>query len=165
MRRGSCVAARFIVITGAVAGACVVITRKLCRYSLLLGDFLCCFGIFVILTAVSTIPAFDIALGSLGRRHCINVSQISVAVVIKLTVAFAAELTLCLILAGGLTAGVLTECLAAEIALVILISIGALTQNLFANITLVILISIRMLCLIRFCSALGTLVPMTCFIR
>ena len=83
----------------------------------------------------------------------------------KLSVAFAAELTLCLILAGGLTAGVLTECLATEIALVILIGIRALTQNLVANIALMILVGIRVLGFIRFCSALGTLVPMACFTR
>ena len=86
-------------------------------------------------------------------------------VCIQLSVAFTTELTLCLILAGGLTAGVLTECLATEIALVILIGIGALTQNLVANIALMILVGIRVLGFIRFCSALGTLVPMACFTR
>ena len=70
LRRGSCIAARFIVITSATASACVVITRKLCRYSLRLGDFLCCFGILVILTAVSTVPILDIAFGGLGCSLC-----------------------------------------------------------------------------------------------
>ena len=91
--------------------------------------------------------------------------QIRVVVCIQLSVAFATELTLCLILAGRFTSGVLTKCLATEIALVILIGIGALTQNLVANIALMILVGIRVLGFIRFCSALGTLVPMVGFIR
>ena len=138
---------------------------QLCRYGIGLLDFLCCRSVLVILLATGAIPVFDIALGSLGRRHCREVFQIRVVVCIQLSVAFATELTLCLILAGGLTAGVLTECLATEIALVILIGIGALTQNLVANIALMILVGIRVLGFIRFCSALGTLVPMACFTR
>ena len=47
----------------------------------------------------------------------------------------------------------------------ILVGIGALTQNLVANIALMILVGIRVLGFISFYSALGTLVPMTCFIR
>ena len=124
-----------------------------------------CGSVLVILLATGAVPILDIALGSLGRRHCREVFQIRVVVYIQLSIAFAAELTLCLVLAGGLTAGVLTECLAAEVALMILIGIGALTQNLFANIALVIFVTIRVLDFIRFCSALGTLVLMVGFIR
>ena len=135
------------------------------RYGIGLLDFLCCRSVLVILLATGAVPILDIALGSLGRRHCREVFQIRVVVYIQLSIASAAELTLCLVLAGGLTAGVLTECLAAEVALMILIGIGALTQNLFANIALVIFVTIRVLDFIRFCSALGTLVPMVGFIR
>ena len=165
LRRGSCIAARFIAITGAAASACIVITRKLCRYSLLLGDFLCCFGILVILTAVSTVPIFDIALGILGCRFCFNVLQIRVVVGIQLAVDFAADFALCLVLAGCRAAGVFTQRFVAKVALVIPIGIGTLAQNLVANIAFVIFVTIRVLGFIVFCSALGTLVPMVGFIR
>ena len=159
LRRGSCIAARFIAITGAAASACIVITRKLCRYSLLLGDFLCCFGILVIFAASFAIPVFDIAFRSLGRRHRINVLQVGMVICVEFAVAFAADRALCLILAGGRAAGVFTQRFATKVALVILIGIGALAQNLAANIAFVIFVTIRMVVHIGFLAA-GALPPM-----
>ena len=63
LRRSSCIVTRFIVAT-------VVITWQLRRYGLSLGDFLCCFGVLVILLATGAVPILDIALGGLGRRSC-----------------------------------------------------------------------------------------------
>lgn len=40
----------------------------LCRYGIGLLDFLCCFGVLVILLATGAIPVLDIALGGPGRR-------------------------------------------------------------------------------------------------
>ena len=159
LRRGSCIVAWFIVITSATASACIVITRKLCGYSLLLGDFLCCFGILVIFAASFAIPVFDIAFRSLGCRFCFNVLQVGMVICVEFAVAFAADRALCLILAGGRAAGVFTQRFATKVALVILIGIGALAQNLAANIAFVIFVTIRMVVHIGFLAA-GALLPM-----
>ena len=79
---------------------------QLRRYGVCLGDFLGGSLVGEIITAAAAVPILNVALGSLGRRHCREVFQIRVVVCIQLSIAFAAELTLCLVLAGGLTAGV-----------------------------------------------------------
>ena len=98
LRRSSCIVTRFIVAT-------VVITWQLRRYDLSLGDFLCCFGVLVILLATGAVPILDIALGSLGRRHCREVFQIRVVVCIEIAVLLTANLTGCLLRAGCCSAG------------------------------------------------------------
>ena len=83
----------------------------------------------------------------------------------QIAIFLTANLTGCLFGAGSCAAGVFTECLSAKVALVVLVVVGTLAQNLLTDITLVILVCVRMLGFIRFCSALGTLVPMVGFIR
>ena len=68
--------------------------------------------------------------------------QIRVVVCIQLSVAFATELTLCLILAGGLTAGVLSQLLAAIITLVVFVIVCTLADYIIADITFVVLFPI-----------------------
>jgi len=80
---------------------------QLCRYGLSLGDFLCCFGVLVILVAAVAVPVFDIALRSLCCRLCIYMLEVGVVVRVKLSVALAADLANRLVLAGGCAAGVL----------------------------------------------------------
>lgn len=80
---------------------------QLCRYGLSLGDFLCCFGVLVILVAAVAVPVFDIALRSLCCRLCIYMLEVGVVVRVKLSVALAADLANRLVLAGRFAAGVL----------------------------------------------------------
>ncbi len=114
LRRSSCIVTRFIVAT-------VVITWQLRRYDLSLGDFLCCFGVLIILLATGAVPILDIALGSLGRRHCREVFQIRVVLCIQLSVAFFANLTDRLSYAGCFATGVIAEFFSAVVSEVIVI--------------------------------------------
>ena len=48
------------------------IVRKLSRYGSCLGDFPCCRSVGKILTAILAVPEFNITLGILGHRLCVN---------------------------------------------------------------------------------------------
>ena len=126
---------------------------QLCRYGIGLLDFLCCRSVLVILLATGAIPVFDIALGSLGRRHCREVFQIRVVVCIQLSVAFATELTLCLVLAGRFPAGVLSQLLAAIITLVVFVIVCTLADYIIADITFVVFVCIDAILRLRACRA------------
>ena len=122
--------------------------RQLRRYGVGFFDFLGAVLVTVILIAAFAVPILDIALGGLGRRHCREVFQIRVVVCIQLSVAFATELTLCLILAGGFPAGVLSQLLAAIITLVVFVIVCTLADYIIADITFVVFILIN--AIIRF---------------
>ena len=126
---------------------------QLCRYGIGLLDFLCCRSVLVILLATGAIPVFDIALGSLGRRHCREVFQIRVVVCIQLSVAFATELTLCLVLAGRFPAGVLSQLLAAIITLVVFVIVCTLADYIIADITFMVFVCIDAILRLRACRA------------
>ena len=116
--------------------------RQLCRYGVGFGNFLDRIGITVILPTAVAVPILDIALGGLGRRHCREVFQIRVVVCIQLSVAFATELTLCLILAGRFPAGVVRQLLAAIITLVVFVIVCTLADSIIADITFVVFVCI-----------------------
>ena len=127
LRRSSCIVTRFIVAT-------VVITWQLRRYDLSLGDFLCCFGVLVILLATGAVPILDIALGSLGRHLCIHMLEVGVVVRVKAAVAFFANLTDRLNYAGCFATGVIADFFTAVVAEVIVICVFVVGNGLAANI-------------------------------
>ena len=48
------------------------IVRQLSCYGSCLGNFLCCRSVGKILTAILAVPVFNITLGLLGHRLCVN---------------------------------------------------------------------------------------------
>ena len=129
------------------------IVFQLRRYGVGFFDFLCTVLVAEILATAFAVPVLYIALGSLSRRHCREVFQIRVVVCIQLSVAFATELTLCLILAGGFPAGVLSQLLAAIITLVVFVIVCTLADYIIADITFVVFVCIDAILRLRACRA------------
>ena len=127
LRRSSCIVTRFIVAT-------VVITWQLRRYDLSLGDFLCCFGVLVILLATGAVPILDVAFFCSGGSLCVNVFQVGVVVRVKAAVAFFANLTDRLSYAGCFATGVIADFFTAVVAEVIVICVFVVGNGLAANI-------------------------------